>query len=147
MRVLTIALITCAFAFAADSPFVGTWKLNKAKTTVDPNGPKLESITTQFSQDGAGLKGSITTNGTTVDVLLDGKEHPLPSGAIVPANATHYMSTVKGKTISTVFKKDGKTIGTRKTSLSADGKSYTAITDATLPGGKKSHSVVVMDKQ
>jgi hypothetical protein len=147
MRVLTIALLTCALAAAADSPFVGAWKFNKAKSQPDPNGAKIESFTTQFSQDGATLKASITTNGATVNVVLDGNEHPLPSGAPLAPNATHYMSTVNGKNISTVFKKDGKTVGTRKASLSADGKTITATTDATLPDGRKSHSVMVMDKQ
>jgi len=148
MRLITIALLTCVFAFAADSPFVGNWKMNNTKSKPDPNGPKMENVSGQFSQVGPTLKVVITNSGTTAaPVIIDGKEHPVPEGSTRVAGATHYTATLKGKTITSVFKKDGKTVGTRKTTLAADGKSITSITDAALPDGKKMHSVLVMDKQ
>ena len=56
MRTLVIALLTCTFALAADSPFVGTWTINKSKSKLDPNGPKIESLSVQIMQDGPTLK-------------------------------------------------------------------------------------------
>src|SRR4051794_35904877 len=114
MRAITIALLTCVVACAADSPFVGTWTMNKAKSQIDPNGPKLESVSSQFSQDGPTLKVIISTNGNTgVPAVLDAKEHAFAANSPGLLDATHYTSTVKGKTIQTVFKKDGKTVATR----------------------------------
>ena len=150
MRAMAIALLTCAFALAADSPFVGTWTMNKAKSTFDPNPnlPKLDSITVQFVQDGSILKAMPTVNGTaSPEALLDGKEHTVASTGPNPLGATHYVSTVKGKTNVTVFKKDGKTVGTRKASISPDGKTMTAVTEGTLPDGKKLSSTIVLEKQ
>jgi len=148
MRALALALLACVFALAADSPFVGTWTMNKSKSKIDPNGPALDSVSTEFMQDGATLKVVITTNGAKAPaVVLDGKEHPVTAPNPAGLAATHYASTVKGKTIQTVFTKDGKTVGTRRTSLSPDGKSFTSVTNGTLPDGKKTSSTVVMEKQ
>ena len=147
MRTLAIALLTCAFALAADSPFVGTWTMNKAKSKLDPNGTQYDSLTVQFMQQGPSLTANITQNGTSFPgVLMDGKEYAIP-GTPGAMGATHQVTTSKGRIIETQFKKDGKIVGTRKTSLSADGKLMTSVTDGTTLTGKKIHSVVVFDKQ
>ncbi len=50
--------------------------------------------------------------------------------------STHYdVSTVHGKTIQTFFEKDGKTAGTRKSTLSEE--TMTSVTEATGSEGKK----------
>jgi len=148
MRTFAIALLTCAFALAADSPFVGTWKMNKSKSTIDPKGQQYDSLTVQFLQEGSTLKSIPTVNGTVVPAtVMDGKEHAVPAGTLSRLGATHYVSTVNGKTIETVFKRDGKIFGTRKTSLSPDGKSSTSVTEATLPDGQKTHTTIVFEKQ
>src|SRR5205085_12314984 len=64
MRTLAVAFLTCAFVIAADSPFLGTWTMNKSQSKLDPNGPKYDSLTVQFTQDGPSLKSVVTTNGT-----------------------------------------------------------------------------------
>jgi hypothetical protein len=151
MRTLAITLLTCAFALAADSPFVGNWTMNKAKSRIDPTLPKIDTLSVQVTQAGpAALKAVVTTNGTAAPVAdIDGKEHAVTPTTTQPntMGTTHYVSTLKGKTMDTVFKKDGKTVGTRKVSLSADGKTMTAVTDGTLLNGQKVHSSVVLDKQ
>jgi hypothetical protein len=153
MRTLAIALLTCAFALAADSPFVGTWTMNKAKSKPAPGGQTIESLTTQIVQDGPSLKSTSTVNGTTGSpFILDGKEHdvtrsPTPTRTVGRMGSTHYISTVNGKSIQTVFKKHGKTVGTRKSSLSADGKMMTSVTEGTGADGQRFQSTIVFDKQ
>jgi hypothetical protein len=116
VRTLAIALLTCAFVYAADSPYVGKWTINKAKSKFDPNGTKIESLTLHYVQDGPTLKYTSTTNSTASQtIILDGKEHaitPTPGSSPSRMGATHYVSTANGKSIQTVFKKDGKTVGT-----------------------------------
>jgi hypothetical protein len=143
--------VTCAFALAADSPYVGKWSINKAESKVDPNGTKIESLTLHYVQDGPTLKYTSTTNGTTAPtIILDGEEHaitPTPGSSPNRMGATHYVSTVHGNNIQTVFKKDGKTVGTRKATMSADGKRITSITEGTGGNGQKVQSTLVFDKQ
>jgi hypothetical protein len=150
MRPLAIALLTCAFALAADNPFVGTWTMNKAKSKLVPNGPQYNSLSVQVMQDGLSLKQIATVNGTAGPaLLLDGKEHATTPTSTTSRvmGATHYVSTVNGKTIQTVFKKDGKTVGTRKASLSADGRTMTSVTEGTGADGQKFQSTVVFERQ
>src|SRR5690349_3903455 len=102
MRAIAVTLLICAFALAADNPFVGTWTMNKSKSKIDPSAPPLDSASSQFMLEGSTLKVIITTNGTAAPAgILDGKEHPMPSGNALRLDATHYTSTVKGKTIET----------------------------------------------
>jgi hypothetical protein len=61
--------------------------------------------------------------------------------------ATHATPTAKGRMIETIFKRDGKTVGTRAFALSTDGKLLTAGTDATTSDGQKIIWNVVFDKQ
>src|SRR5436190_23744062 len=151
MRTLTIALLTCAFVLAADSAHVGTWTMNKSKSKVATGGQPIESLTVQFVQDGSTLKAIATTNGTAAPaVIADGKEHAAtasPNSAADRMGSTHYVSTVNGNTVQTVFKKDGKTVGTRKSTVSADGKTRTSVTEGTGSDGKKFKSTLVFDKQ
>ena len=148
MRALAIALLTCVLALAADSPFIGAWTMNKSKSKLDPKAPKIDSMSTQFIQDGPALKVIITTNGTAAPAAeLDGKEHPVVAVNAGPIGPTHFVSNVNGPHISTILKRDGKVVGMRKTTMSADGKSYTAVSDGVLPNGTKTHSIAVFEKQ
>ena len=151
MRTLAIALLTCSLALAADNPFVGTWTMNKSKSKLVPNAQPFESLTVQYVQDGASLKATITANGTSGRTeVFDGKEHqvtPNRTGTIGRMGATHYMSTVNGNTIKTLFKKDGKTVGTRTVTASPDGKMLTGVTEGTFSNGQKFQGTVIFEKQ
>ena len=132
MRSLATAVLLTCVALAADNPFVGTGAMNKSKSKIDPNGTQYNNFTIQTIQDGPTLKGIATVNGTAGPVtILDGKEHAI-SGS-TPSGATHYVSAANGKTIKMVFNRDGKTVATRMTSLSADGKTMTSVTEGTWP--------------
>ena len=122
--------------------------MNKVKSKPDPNGPKLESLTVEFVQDGSTLKAIITNNGMTAPAVpIDGKEQPAPTNMPSVAGSTHHVSTMKGNTIHTLFKKDGKTVATRNVSLAPDGNTMTSVIEATLPDGQKLKSIAVFDKR
>jgi hypothetical protein len=150
MRTLFVSALTCALAFiasAADSPFVGAWEMNMAKSKRDAAAPKLEfqKRTITYTEDASGLKATLTTDGRVgTPVIYDGREHPISSRL----NAyTHAIATAKGKTLQMKFKKDGKVISTRKNSLSPDGRTMTATVDTIEADGTRAHSVEVFEKR
>jgi hypothetical protein len=60
-RIAKLVLTTflfCGAAWGADNPFVGTWKLNLAKSKFDP-GPPVRSRTVTVEPAGDGVKWSI----------------------------------------------------------------------------------------
>ena len=56
---LAVCLVTAAVCMAADDPFLGTWKLNEAKSKIG-NGPKNTTVV----YEAAGDSVKITTDGT-----------------------------------------------------------------------------------
>ena len=148
MRALALALLTCAFTVAAENPYVGTWRMDKAKSTPDPDLPALDSLTVEFVQEGRTLKAIPIVNGAaSATVLIDGREHTMGGKRPDPLGATHYVSTATGKTNLTVFKRDGRTVATRKNSISRDGKTMTSQTTGTLSNGKKLNVSILLDRQ
>src|SRR5215813_6856989 len=74
------------FGFAQTDPFVGTWKLNLAKSKFSP-GPPLKSVMLTHEAAGQGLKITVKitdAEGKPIDIQCtanyDGKDYPV-SGA------------------------------------------------------------------
>ncbi len=147
MRTVLITALTCAFAFtalAADNPFVGTWELNMAKSKRDAALLKIQKRTVVYTAEGSGLTAVVTTDGKAqTPVTYDGKEHPVESATSL---YTHATSTAKDRILETEFKKDGKVVGTRRNTLSTDGRTMTVVMDVRQADGAKVHSVAVYDK-
>jgi hypothetical protein len=139
--------------FAAD-PFVGTWKLDIAKSkfaALDP-APKDETAVIEVSGDQA----TVTFRGTAGDGSPISIKYTIPETG-GPAQFLEGGSSV----ISLVFAKrkadsriadstttkDGKVVSTSHNVVSADGKSFRGIGTNIDPQGKKSESVVVWVKQ
>ena len=143
-----IVTMTCALALmAADNAFVGTWERNAAKSKPDPSAEKIQKQTLTYSMNGGVLTAVVMVDGkqTTSPTMYDGQEHDATStGAL---GYTQSIATAKGNTLETVFKRDGKIVGTRKGTLSSDGRTMTTTNSGTKPDGGKYHSVVVFDKQ
>ena len=94
-----------------NSPFVGTWKMNKSKSKIDPRGQQYDSLTVQFLQEGSTLKSIPTVNGTVVPAsVMDGKEHAVPAGTPTRLGATHYVSTVNGKLLRPSSRETAKSL-------------------------------------
>jgi hypothetical protein len=123
-RSALLTVIAAGLSFGAEA-FVGTWKPNPDKWKDSPGAPenrksnlfKLEAITnghyrqTQFSPDGKRA-------GPTVDLFLDGKEHPVGDGDMATVRRVsdmHISISVKGP----------KGVTTMEYMVSADGRALT----------------------
>jgi hypothetical protein len=136
---LTLAFTSTAFA-ASNSAFLGTWKLNLAKSkssaalplsgtyVVEAAGEGIKSTQDMVSDKGVKNHGTYTAN-------FDGKTYPnvgsgpLSSIALTRVNANSYTSVRKAKTFTrngtTVISADGKTRTTKSIDKNADGTTVT----------------------
>ena len=151
-RSILLLLVVCAVAVAlsaADSPFMGTWKLNEAKSKIPDGAGKNTTVT--YAAAGAEIK--VTTDGVDGSGKpshgewtgkFDGKPYPVTGTGSVDSRSV----TAKGdRAIDIVNMKGGNTVGTAKSEVAKDGKSRTLETEGTLPDGKKYHAKYVYDKQ
>jgi hypothetical protein len=150
---MVLALGLCVVAgtvcFAADSPQMGTWKLNEAKSKLDPNGPKNNTVVysaagekVKITVDGVDSKGKAIHSEWTG--VFDGKDHPVTGNA---AEATRAYTKVDDRTLDFISKKDGKVIVSGKVVVAADGKSRTVTSGGTGADGNKFENTAVYDKQ
>ncbi len=143
-----IAIMTCALALtAADNPFVGTWERNASKSKPDPSAVKVQKHTVTYSMNGNVLMAVVTSDGTqgAPPTMYDGQEHDVTSTSSL--SYTRSIATANGNTLETLFKRDGKTVGTRKNTLSPDARTMTVTQNGTKPDGGKYHSIVIYDKR
>ncbi len=145
---LLLSVAVGAMCFAADNPMMGTWKLNEAKSKLDPNGPKNQTVV----YSAAGDKMKITVDGVDAKGqkihsewtgLADGKDHPVTGSA---GEDTRAYTKIDERTLEFTSKKDGKVTTTGKVVVSADGKTRTVTHTGTSDDGKKFSSTVVYDK-
>ena len=157
MKAKQIALLLPLFFAAAafsfqDSPFMafmGTWKLNEAKSKLSAGGPKFTTVVYETAGDmikctvdGVDGDGKPAHNEWTGK--FDGKDYPVTGDSTVDARSYRLIST---RTLSITEKKDGKVLITGKIVVAADGKSRTITTTGTDAKGKKVTDVGVYDKQ
>jgi hypothetical protein len=145
-------LIVAVLAAAqAKDPFVGTWKLNVAKSTYSP-GPAPKGTTSTYAVAGKGYKVSVKTEPASGPAQewsftsdLDGKDAPITGN-----NPNADMVAVKridAHTLEIVNKKGGKVTTTQKNVVAPDGKTRTVTTTGTDAQGQKINNVAVYDKQ
>jgi hypothetical protein len=153
MKVKTLALsLALCFAGAvslAQSPQMGTWKMNEAKSKI-PAG-YMKNTTVVYTMDGDNIK--VTTDGidgtgkpfqTSWTGKFDGKDYPLTGD---PASDSRMYTKIDDRTLTLTNKKDGKAVTTGTITVSADGKTRTLKTNGTNSAGKKVSSTAVYDKQ
>jgi len=145
---LVLCFIGVGSAYAADT-FMGTWKLNEAKSKFSPGSPKNTTVV----YEAAGDNVKITVDGTDSEGKpahnewtgkFDGKEHPVSGD---PTADTRSYKMVDDHTLAVTNKKDGKATITARVVVSADGKSRTVTATGTDSSGKKFHNTAVYDKQ
>ena len=154
MNLKTFAL-TLALGFAgvavslAQSPQMGTWKLNEAKSKISAGSQKNTTVT--YAMDGDNVK--VTTDGvdatgkplqTSWTGKFDGKEYPL-TGA--PGADARMYTKIDDHTLAITNKKGAKVVLTGRIVVSADGKSRTLKSTATDSAGKKISNTAAYDKQ
>jgi hypothetical protein len=150
MSLLTLAVCLAAgtVCFAGDNPQMGTWKLNEAKSKLDPNGPKNSTVV--YSEAGDQMK--ITVDGTDASGkaihsawtgMFDGKDYPVTGN---PGEDTRAYKKVDERTLEFTSKKDGKVVTTGKVVVATDGKKRTVKSSGTNADGKKFENKAVYDK-
>ena len=139
-----------AIAYAADSPLVGTWKLNEAKSKYTAGATKNHTVV--YSMQGDSIK--VVVDGTDKDGKavhnewvgkFDGKDYPVV-GSSVQGDSRSY-TVVDERTLNMTVKKDGKVLGTGTVKVSADGKSRTVDTTSADPKNPGLTATAVYDKQ
>lgn len=156
MRFLPVTLFLIATSlFGADNPFLGTWKLNTAKSKSSP-GPVAQSMTVKFEADGENVSRTVTG--------VDGQGKPImqggPEGSSIPWDGKDHAvqapngppTTVAVKRVNdhrsdVTVKQNGKVTVTVRSVVSKDGKTMTNTVDGVNEKGEKIHEVEVLEKQ
>lgn len=134
---------------AETDAFMGTWKLNEAKSKAAAGMPKNSTVV--YAMDGDNLKVSI--DGTDANGMpyksewtgkLDGKDYPITGDS---SNDARAYKLVNSHTLLVTSKKGGKVTSTARIVVSADGKTRTVSVNGTNASGKKVTSTSVYDKQ
>ena len=148
--VMTLALgfVGVALCLAADG-FIGTWKLNEAKSKLSPGTPK--NITVVYAVMGDNMMVTIDgTDGAGKPThsewmgKFDGKDSPVTGDSTSDARS---VKKIDDHTLTFAVKKGDKVLTTGRIVLSADGKSRTVTTEGTDSSGKKITGTAVYDKQ
>ena len=147
--IFTLALCFVAAAAFASSPYMGTWKLNEAKSKFPAAAQKNNTVvyeaagdSTKVTVDGTDADGKPTHNEWTGK--FDGKDYPLTGDS--SADARSYKK-IDDRTTELTNKKGDKVTATGRIVISADGKSRTVTVITTEADGKKVKSTAVYDKQ
>ena len=150
-RTIVLTVVTCfiglTLCFAADSPQIGTWKLNEAKSKLSPGLPKNTTVVIEaagdqvkVTVDGVDADGKPTHNEWTGK--FDGKDYPVTGD---PSSDARSYKQVDDRTLGLAVKKDGKTTMSGQIVVSADGKTRTSNVGRADAPSKKSKAVY--DKQ
>jgi len=148
--VLTLALCIAgaAVCFAADA-FMGTWKLNEAKSKIGAGSPKNTTVV----YEAAGDSVKVTTDGTDGDGKpshgvwtgkFDGKDYPVTGS---PDFDTLSVRHADAYTTNGTQKRMGKVVGTSKRTVSKDGKTLTLAGKLTNAKGEETATTLVYDRQ
>jgi hypothetical protein len=145
--VTALSFIATAACFAAN-PQMGTWKLNEAKSTLQPGMGK--NTTVVYVEEKDNIK--ITVEGVDKDGKprhgewvgkFDGKAYK-SKGNVAWDSAAYKVVNDRTNDITTM--KNGKVMWTGRIEVSADGKSRTVTVHGTDENGKKFTSKTVYDK-
>ncbi len=146
---LTISLVFVSVALGfQDSPQMGTWKLDEAKSKFAGKARNqtviYEAVGDQIkiTVDGVDENGGAVHNEWTGK--FDGQDYPVTGDASVDARS---YRTINKNTLELTNKKDGKATLTGRIVISRYGKSRTVTTTTTDAQGQKVTNVAVYDKQ
>ena len=148
--VLSLALYFLGVGLCfAQNPFMGTWKLNEAKSTLAPGMPKnntvvyeTEGINIKVTIDGTDGAGNPTHNEWTGQ--FDGKDYPVKGDP----NSDSRSYTRKGiHELDFAVKNGTKVTTTGRIVAADDGTSRTVTSRGTDAKGKQFESTAVYEKQ
>jgi len=149
---LVLTLSSSSLALAQADSFLGTWKMNPAKSKFgagparksetrivvsSPNGMKIDVDRT--NADGSNQQFEYTTT-------LDGKSYPITGSGPYGADAIS-VNLTSPNTLKSTLTRGGKVVATGTSVISKDGKTLTITAKGTDASGKTSSSIVIYDKQ
>jgi hypothetical protein len=147
---LLVGVVAMAGTLAvAGENWVGTWKLNAAKSKLAATG--IRAATLKFEATPAGIK--LTSDGTDAEgkpmhggytSKFDGKDVAWSGN---PLADTASPKKIDDNNYENVWKQGGKATVTASVSVSADGKTLTVTQNGKDPKGVAVTSVAVYDKQ
>jgi len=148
---LLIALLGLAGSLWAADPFVGTWKLNVAKSKASDTNlmHKSETITIAAQKNG----GIFTFDGVDPEGKAfhgmwsgkyDGKDYPFTGNPDTDMTAAQ---KVHSTTVVFIYRKDGKEVANWRFTLSKDGKTITATGKGKNAKGQDFTKDLVFDRQ
>jgi len=147
---LLVLVLTAGIAYAAGNDvFMGTWKLNEAKSKIAAGQPKNSTVVNtadgdnvKVAIDGTDAKGQPFHSEWTGK--FDGKDYALTGD---PATDMRSYKVTNDHTLLAVSKKDGKETLSARIVVAADGKSRTVTVSGTDASGAKITSTQFYDKQ
>ena len=156
MRFLSVAIVLISTSLlAADNPFLGTWKLNTAKSKSSPM-PVAQSMIVKFEPDGEKVRRTVTgvdgegkpimqggPEGTSME--WDGKDHPVQAPNGPPM--TIAVKRVRDHRNDVTVKQNGKVTITVRSEVSKDGKTMTNTVEGVNEKGQKFHQIEILEKQ
>ncbi|HMD09907.1 MAG TPA: hypothetical protein VKH63_20405 [Candidatus Acidoferrum sp.] len=145
-----ILLFAVGMVYAAgNGAFLGTWKLNEAKSKIAAGMPKNSTVV--YTADGDNVKVGIDgtdAKGQTFHSdwtgTFDGKDYALTGD---PSNDMRSYKVVNDHTLLVISKKGGKETFSTRIVVSADGKTRTVTVSGTDASGAKTTSTQIYDQQ
>ena len=142
LSVLFVGATVCL----ADSPQMGTWKLNEAKSKFSPGATRNTTVVYEAAGDSVkvivdGVDGSGNPSHNEWTGKFDGKFYAVTGD---PTSDMRAYRMVNNHTLTLTGKKDGKVSLTGRIVVSANGKTRTVTTTA---AGSKVSNKAVYDKQ
>lgn len=151
MRALQLFAAVCifaAFAIAADNPFIGTWKLDAAKSKFAP-GTEIKEMTLTFEAVGdqvkrvaTGVMGDGESFKEDDTLAWDGKDHNVKEPGMTVA-----VHKVGDHRLHVNVKHEGKLVNDLRVTMSGDGNTFTATEKGVDSKGRKLDNVDVFEKQ
>lgn len=151
IRTIVFALAVCFIGTTlgfAQQGFMGTWKLNEAKSKFSPGATKNSTVVYEASGDSV----KVTVDGTDASGKpvhsewtgkFDGKDYPVTGD---PTSNTRSYDWRSKHHLGFKSKKDGKVINIGTIELSPDGKTRTVTVTGKDAQGKREKSTAVYDK-
>jgi hypothetical protein len=153
VAVVVLAVLVSGVLLAQSNPYIGTWKLNTAKSRFSL-APAPKELTQTFEAHGDGVK--VSTEGTAADgshtaysymANYDGKDNPV-SGTGAPGGAdTIALKRLNPNITESTWRKAGKVVRTARSVVSDDGKVRGVTSRGTDPNGLPGRDLIVFDKQ
>ena len=151
LRSLLVVAATCLAGTAAiaGENWVGSWKLNAAKSQLGSAAVRAQTLKFEATPDGIKL----TSDGTDADgkpmhggyvSKFDGKDVPWAGNPVADVACPKKLDD---NSYENVWKKDGKAVVTAKVAVSKDGKTLTVSQSGADAKGAAFSSVAVYDKQ